>query len=249
MRIARALALAGIDSRRKCEEHIRNGEVTVNGRTVLDLGRQVDPEKDAIAFRGRLLLIQEAVYYLFFKPEGCVTTSQDAHASKTVFDLLPSKLVRGAHNPKAGRTRVFPVGRLDKDSSGLLLFTNDGNLANHLMHPRYGVERWYEVRLDRPLASKDQLHLLKGVRLSDGWARAEKVHSLSRKVLRLMLREGRNREVRRIFEALGYEVERLCRIGFGPLRLERLVPGEGRYLSKKEIADLKAGAGFPRVSV
>lgn len=239
MRIARALAMAGIDSRRKCEEYILRGDVKLNGQVIRDLGRQVDPENDEIVFRGRVLQFDAPVYYLLHKPAGYTTTASDPHADKTVFDLLPAKLVPRTGKVMPSRTRVFPVGRLDRNSTGLLLFTNDGDLANHLIHPRYGVAKWYEVRIDRALDPRDSRRLLKGVRLEDGMAHAEKIHSLSKRVHRILIREGRNREVRRLFDALGYEVVELCRIAFGPLLIGRMPEGTGRFLNGKEVRLLK----------
>ncbi len=244
MRIARAMALAGIDSRRKCETHIAAGQVTVNGEVVQDLGRQVDPEKDEILFRGRLLHFEKCVYYVLNKPEGYTTTASDPYAEKTVFDLLPVKLVPKTGKPMPSRTRVFPVGRLDKNSTGLLLFTNDGDLANHLIHPRYEVGKWYEVRLDRALDPRDRGRLLKGVPLEEGPAVAEKVRMLSKRNLQVLIREGKKREIRRIFDALGYEVVRLCRIAFGPILLGALPEGQGRFLAKHEIVKLREAAGL-----
>lgn len=239
MRIARAMALAGIDSRRKCEEFIRQGEVCVNGEVARDLGRQVDTENDEITFRGRMLHFEKHIYYVLHKPTGYVTTAADPFAKKTVFDLLPSRLVPRTGKPMASRTRVFPVGRLDKDSSGLLLMTNDGELANRLIHPRYGVGKWYQVRLDRALDPRDARRLLSGVRLEDGPAKAEQIRNVSRRVLRVLIREGRNREVRRLFEAIGYEVVELCRVAFGPLILGDIPSGSGRLLNNLEIRRLK----------
>lgn len=242
MRIARALALCGIDSRRKCEVHVRNGAITVNGEIVRDLGRQIDPEKDEILFRGRSLESQKRIYFILHKPAGFTTTASDPHAEKTVYELLPRTLVRGTRRPDSGHTRVFPVGRLDRNSTGLLLFTNDGELANHLMHPRFAVGKWYEVRLDRTLDPRDGHKLLSGITLENDVAKAERLHKLSRRVLRLLIREGRKREVRRIFEKLGYEVLGLCRIAFGPLTLENLAPGRGRFLTPREVSQLKDSA-------
>lgn len=239
MRIARALALAGIDSRRKCEVHVRNGAVRVNGQVVRDLGRQVDLEKDQILFRGRPLECPWSVYFILNKPAGYTTTAQDPHAEKNVYDLLPRSLVRASRDPQSGRTRVFPVGRLDKDSTGLLLFTNDGELANRMTHPRYGVGKWYEVRLDRAWDPRDGKRLLAGVRLEEGIAKAEKFQPLSRRVIRLLIREGKKREVRRLFEKLEYKVVGLCRIALGPLTIQNLPSGRGRFLTPQETDRLK----------
>ncbi|MBI3314046.1 MAG: rRNA pseudouridine synthase [Candidatus Omnitrophica bacterium] len=245
MRIARALALGGIDSRRKCEIHVRNGAVTVNGEVVRDLGRQVDPDQDVIMFRGRMVDAKtNYVYFLLNKPEGYTTTAYDPHAEKTVYDLLPKTLIAGSRQPKASRTRVFPVGRLDKNSTGLLLMTNDGELANRLTHPRYEVGKWYEIKLGRALDPRDRGRLLKGVELEDGLAKAEKVRMLTKRNLQLLIREGKKREVRRIFEALGYEVIRLCRVAFGPLMLGSTLPGRGRFLTKAEIRELQIATGL-----
>ena len=235
MRIARALALAGIDSRRKCEAYILEGSVTVNGEVVRDLGRQVDLETDEIFFRTKPVQFEKFVYYILNKPKGYTTTAGDLHARKTVFELLPTTLVAKTNRPGPSRIRVFPVGRLDKDSTGLLLFTNDGELAHRLIHPRFGVIKWYEVRLGRALEPQDVPKLLKGVTLEEGLAKVQALKRLSRRVLRVSLAEGKNREVRRIFEKLGYEVVDLCRIAFGPLILENLLPGRGRFLTPSEV--------------
>ncbi len=239
MRIARALALSGIDSRRKCEGYILRGDIKLNGEVIKDLGRQVDPEQDEILFRGRPIQWEARVYYAINKPKGYTTTAADPFAKKTVYELLPARLVPKTGKPMPARTRVFPVGRLDKDSSGILLFTNDGDLANHLTHPRYGVGKWYQVKLDKSLDPRDGSRLLKGVELEDGTASAERLHSLSKRNHRVLIREGRNREVRRMFEALGYEVIDLCRIAFGPIVLGEMPLGSGRFLSKREVEMLK----------
>ena len=229
MRIARALALAGIAARRKCEVFILEGLVTVNGETVRDLGRQVEPDKDEIRFRGKPLSSEPPVYFLLHKPAGYTTTASDPHAEKTVFELLPPEI----------KARLFPVGRLDRDSTGLLLFTNDGDLANRLTHPRYGVGKWYEVTLDRPLDPRARARVLRGVPLEEGPARAERVEAVSARTVRLLLREGRKREIRRIFQQVGYRVEALCRTDFGPLKLGSLPPAKGRMLTPPEVAQLK----------
>lgn len=134
---------------------------------------------------------------------------------------------------------MFPVGRLDRDSTGLLLFTNDDDLANWLIHPRYGVGKWYEVTLDRPLDPRARARVLRGVPLEEGPARAEKVEAISARTVRLLLWEGRKREIRRIFQQVGYRVEALCRTDFGPLKLGNLPPAKGRPLTPAEVAQLK----------
>ncbi|MBP9864799.1 MAG: rRNA pseudouridine synthase [Candidatus Omnitrophica bacterium] len=239
MRISRALALGGLDSRRKCEAHVLNGAVTVNGEVVKDLGRQVDPEQDTICFRGRMLHFGRSTYYLLNKPEGYTTTAADVHAAKTVFELLPRQLTSSTRQPQSGRIRVFPVGRLDRESSGLLLFTNDGEVANRLTHPRYGIGKWYEVRLHRPFEPNDRARLFEGIRLVDGLAKVEKLIVTSRRVVRLLIREGKKHEVRRIFDALDYGVVRLTRLAMGPLTLGSLPQGTGRFLKVPEIAALR----------
>ena len=245
MRIAKALALAGVDSRRKCEAHVLAGKVSVNGQTVLDLGRQVDPDHDAVIFDGKRVLFEKPVYFLLNKPVGYTTTADDPHAEKTVYDLLPPKLVPAGSHARTDRTRVFPVGRLDKDSTGLLLFTNDGELANRLTHPRYEVAKWYEAELDRTLEAPDRERLLRGVRLEEGPARAERVQTLSSKLVRVMIREGKKREIRRMFEAVGYRVTALCRIAFGPLEIGNLQAGRGRFLTTREVEQLRqSGSDF-----
>ncbi len=239
MRIARALALAGIDSRRKCEEHIKNGAVTVNGEVIQDLGRQVDPEKDLICFRGRPATFGKFVYFILNKPAGYTTTASDPHAKKIVYELLPRVLVAGSRQPKQTHTRVFPVGRLDRDSTGLLLFTNDGDLANRLMHPRYKIGKWYQVKLNRAFDLRDGKHLRRGVELEEGIARVQKFRPLTRRTLQVLIAEGKKREVRRIFEMLGYEVYELMRVAFGPIVLGNLPLGAGRYLTNEEVIRLR----------
>jgi 23S rRNA pseudouridine2605 synthase len=244
MRISKALALAGINSRRKCEELVSAGHIRVNGEVVRDLGRQVDFEKDEILFHGRPIQFEKYVYYIINKPVGYVTTASDPYADKTVFDLLPAQLVPKTQKPMPNRTRVFPVGRLDKNSSGILMLTNDGELSNRLIHPRYEMAKWYEARLDRALDPRDRAKLFKGVVLRDGIAKAEKVRMLSKRNIQLLIREGKKREVRRIFAAMDYEVVHLCRIAFGPVMLGNMPFGHGRFLSKAEVALLKEAAGM-----
>ncbi len=241
------MASAGIAARRKCEAFVLEGLVTVNGETVRDLGRQVEPGKDKILFRGRQLSFkEEPVYFLLHKPAGYTTTASDPHAERTVYELLPPEFraASGGSKPLGSQRRLFPVGRLDRDSTGLLLFTDDGDLAHRLTHPRYGVAKWYEVTLDRPLDPRDRAKVMRGVALEEGPARAEEVKPVSGRTVRLLLREGKKREIRRMFHQVGYQVQTLCRISFGPLKLGNLPSGQGRLLTPQE-----ARALGPRVLV
>ncbi len=244
MRIARALATAGLGSRRKCEELVTNGAISVNGEVVYDLGRQVDFEQDAIAYRNKVLSLAPRIYYLLNKPEGYVVTAQDEHAKKTVFDLLPRQLVASTRQASSNRVRVFPVGRLDKDSSGLLLMTNDGELANRLIHPRYHVEKWYRVRLHRAWQSRDRVKALEGFHSYDGFLRLEEVRPISPRMVLVELREGKKRQIRRVFQRLEYSVLQLQRFSFGPLKIGTLMPGQGRFLTSYEARRLRELVGL-----
>ena len=239
MRIAHALASAGLGSRRKCEVFVTNGAISVNGEIVRDMGRQVDFTKDTILYRGKVLAAAPHVYYLLNKPEGYVVTAQDIHAKQTVFDLLPRHLVNATRQSSTNRVRVFPVGRLDKDSSGLLLMTNDGDLANRLIHPRFHVEKWYEVKLSRAWAPQDRNKVLNGFHSYDGILKLEDVKPISTRGLLVELREGKKRQIRRVFKRYNYEVIYLNRISFGPLKLGKLTLGKGRFLTTFEAHELR----------
>ncbi len=239
MRIAHALATAGLGSRRKCETFVTNGAISLNGEVVYDLGRQVDLEKDTILYRGKVLQAAPHVYYILNKPEGYVVTAQDIHAKQTVYDLLPRHLVNATRQSGTNRVRVFPVGRLDKDSSGLLLMTNDGELANRLIHPRYHVEKWYEVKLGRAWEPADRPKVLNGFHSYDGLLKLEEVRPVSKRGLMVELREGKKRQIRRVFKYHGYDVVYLNRVSFGPLKLGNLLPGRGRFLTSFEAQELR----------
>lgn len=245
MRIARALALAGIDSRRKCEEIVSSGLVTVNGKIVRNLAQQVDTAVDDVRIRGSRVKPQQRVFYLLHKPVGYTTTVSDRFAKKTVFELLPRKLGAGNRGPAQHTRRVFSVGRLDRDSSGLLLFTNDGEMSNRLLHPRYGVSKWYAVVLDKPLTVEAAQKLMRGVFLEEGKARAEKVKGVGRKKISLMIREGKKREVRRICRKVGFKVLALHRTSFGSLKLGSLTVGQGRFLTDAEVRELEKDTAGP----
>lgn len=233
-RLHKFLAQAGIASRRAAEQLITSGRVSVNGETVTRLGVQVDPERDRVEVDG--VLVQpsgQKLYLVLNKPAGVVTTTRDPWGRPTVMDLVP----------KVGR--LYPVGRLDAETEGLLLLTNDGELANRVMHPRYGCDKEYRA-LVRGVPSEEALEELRsGVQLDDGVARAVRVEVAERapggrQWLRLTLREGRKREVRRMLAAVGLPVEYLQRVRIGPLKLGELPVGKARPLSRSEVAALYA---------
>lgn len=235
-RVQKVLAAAGQGSRRACERLIAEGRVTVNG-VLATLGDKADPAHDVIAIDGeRIHVNTDLVYLLLNKPPGVVTTAHDPEGRPTVLDLVPP-------NP-----RVFPVGRLDIDTAGLLLLTNDGELANRITHPRYEIEKAYMVQVRGPVPKKTLHQLTKGVELEDGLARARsadlKVADQNRSLLELVLTEGRKREVRRMIDAVGLELEALVRTRVGPIRLGDINPGKVRPLNSKEVRQLYAAVGL-----
>ena len=231
VRLNRYLAASGVCSRRAADQMILTEDVKVNGSPVTELGTKIDPNVDRVTVRGRRVVPStEVIFIALNKPRGYVTTMKDERGRKCVRDLVNGV---GA--------RVFPVGRLDKDTEGLLLFSNDGFAAHRLMHPSFGVEKVYRATLDKPLSSKGLTDLRKGVELKDGVARVTRVRRLQKEggVLELTIREGRKREVRRIFTELGARVTRLQRIRFGPVGLGKLPKGKWRRLSRAEVDQIR----------
>lgn len=231
-RVQKVLAAAGIGSRRACEELIAAGRVTVDGKTVT-LGAKADPTADVITVDGeRVHTNPTLVHLLLNKPPGYVTTVNDPEGRPTVMDLVPP-------NP-----RVYPVGRLDRDTEGLLILTNDGELANRLAHPRYEVEKTYVAQIRGALKRQATRQLLDGVQLEDGPARARSVrelgHAEDKSLVELIIAEGRKREVRRMLAAVGLHVERLARVKVGPLPLGDISPGKFRPLTGAEVRRLYA---------
>lgn len=237
-RLQKVLANAGIASRRKCEELIVAGRVSVNGRVVTELGTKVDPERQRITVDGKPIeIVTNKIVILMHKPTACITSVSDPEGRKTVMDYLPEKFAR-----------VFPVGRLDYDTSGLLLLTNDGELAHRLMHPSHELDKVYRVTVVG-MPEKDVLkQLQEGIELEDGKTSPAKVqvlrHHPQESVLELTIHEGRNRQIRRMMEAVGYPVKRLKRVKFGPLTLKRVGPGHWRELDQVENNELYASVGL-----
>lgn len=235
-RLQRALARCGFGSRRACEELVRAGRVSVNGR-VSTLGDRVDPQADRMEVDGHVVPLHPGnVYYAFHKPAGVVTTLRDPRARNDLAGYLPPG------------ERVFPVGRLDQATEGLLLLTNDGELANRLMHPRHGVEKEYLADVSGAPTDRRLARIRRGVELDDGPAKAISVRAVGRSAggggVRVVMGEGRKREVRRLLAAVGLPVRRLVRIRVGPLKLGRLPPGEVRALSAEEVRALYRAAGL-----
>jgi 23S rRNA pseudouridine2605 synthase len=229
MRINRFLAASGLGSRRSCEELILTGSVTINGKVCQNLATEVS-EEDFVKVGSRRILPEKHLYILLHKPRGYLCTAADTHDRHTIFELLPPKW-----------PRLFHVGRLDRDSEGLLILSNDGDLGLHLTHPRYKIEKEYEVLLDHPYKGAiDTPKLLRGVSIEGGRARAESVRQLSPVLLRIVLRQGMKRQIRQMLYKVGYEVERLIRIRIGPLRLTELRAGEWRALTAAEVKELQS---------
>ena len=255
-RLQKVLAASGVASRRASETLIAAGRVTVNGK-VATLGAQVDPDKAVIAVDGRVIGAAAASEYLLLhKPAGVTSTVRDRHASRTVLDLLPTALV-----PEGAR--LYPVGRLDQDSEGLLILTNDGGWADRVLHPRHGVEREYAIGLRQPLTGEQVAALQAGIELEEGMATITGLRSTTeietRRLVALLapppgelawyraiLAQGWKRQLRRMFGAVGAPIDRLVRVRIGPVRLDDLPSGRARRLRAPEIRGLASGAGTSR---
>ena len=234
VRLNKFIANSGVCSRREADTLIQAGVVTVNGEVVTELGTKVNIFTDDIRFNGERLKGEEKVYIVMNKPKGFVTTASDPHAEKTVVDLV-----------KNCPTRVYPVGRLDKNTTGVLMLTNDGEIAERLTHPSYDKKKIYQVALDKPLSQEDFDRILSGVVLTDGEVSADELEYIDpndKRKLGIEIHSGKNRIVRRIFETLGYNVKALDRVYFAGLTKKGLKKGEWRYLTEGETNILKMGA-------
>jgi 23S rRNA pseudouridine2605 synthase len=230
VRLAKYLSHAGVASRRVAEALVREGRVTVGGEVATDPAVDVD-ETSRVAFDGELVAPETTVVYALNKPRGVVSTVRDTHGRPAVVSLVP------------GGRRLYPVGRLDADTTGLILLTNDGELANLLTHPRYEVPKTYRAVVEPALMGEGALRRLRaGVELDDGPTAPARVRQLRPSVLEITIREGRKRQVRRMCEAVGHRVVSLERVAFGPLRLGRLLEGGHRRLTKAEVEHLRAAA-------
>jgi 23S rRNA pseudouridine2605 synthase len=231
VRLAKFLSSNGVASRREAERIIRAGRVSIGGELVRDPARDVD-DGDPVALDGRAVRVErERVVYALNKPAGVVSTARDTHGRPTVVSLVPSS------------PRLYPVGRLDIDTTGLILLTNDGELANRLTHPSFEVPRTYQARLTRAPVSDDAIaKLRRGVTLDDGVTAPARVRRLAPDTIELTIHEGRKRQVRRMCEAVGHRVLKLERVAFGPLRLGTIRPGAHRRLTPAEVRRLTLSA-------
>ena len=232
MRLNKFLAACGIASRRKCDELIFSGKVKVNGNVVTSPGFNVDHEKDVITVNGEYVVRPEKIYIAINKPEGVLCSLKDDFNRKIITDLIPDI-----------KERVYPVGRLDYNTEGLILLTNDGELANRLIHPKYKVEKTYHV-LIKGYISKDELKKLEnGMTLEENEKLLPakcKILNISKKtsLLEIIIKEGKKRQIRRMFQQLGYEVKKLRRVKFGPIKLGKMKKGEWKFLTKNEVKNL-----------
>ena len=232
MRLNRYIAMSGASSRREADELIASGQVSVNGIVVTELGTKIKPG-DEVRLNNKVLRGEKKVYIIMNKPKGYVTSIEDPHADKTVMDLLG----------QAVNERVYPVGRLDKNSLGVLLITNDGDLTTRLTHPSYSKKKIYQVSLDKALTRTDMQSIADGIMLEDGEIYADEISYVkeNKKEIGIEIHSGRNRIVRRIFEHLGYRVTKLDRVYFAGLTKKNLKRGAWRFLSPREVEMLMSG--------
>ncbi|WP_286746597.1 MULTISPECIES: pseudouridine synthase [Roseivirga] len=230
MRLNKYIANSGLCSRREADKLIEQGEITVNGKAITEMGFQVQ-KNDVVRHAGKVLKPEKPVYVLLNKPKGYITTTSDPEGRKTVMELVKN----------ACTEQIFPVGRLDRTTTGLLLFTNDGDLAKKLTHPSGNIRKIYQVTLDKPLTKNDFIAIVEGFELEDGPVRVDDLAILdaTKTVIGIEIHMGRNRIVRRIFEHFGYRVEKLDRTVFASLTKKDLPRGKWRFLSEKELRSLK----------
>jgi 23S rRNA pseudouridine2605 synthase len=231
IRLNKFLSTAGVASRRTADRMIEEGRVQINGKVVTSLGVKIDPRKDMVFVNGKqAVILDDTVYIVLNKPNDSITTARDERGRTTVMEYVKV------------RERVFPIGRLDRKTTGVLLLTNDGEIANKLMHPKNQIKKAYRASLNQPLTTDHAKRLAEGIRLSDGKTKPAEVFSIpggKNKIIGVVIHEGRNRQVHRMFEALGYEVTKLDRVAYADITYEGLERGGWRYLTKGEMKRLK----------
>jgi len=234
IRLNKYISNSGMCSRRTADEYIARGWVVVNGKIIKEMGYKVQPGDD-VRFKGEKIWPEKKVYIIMNKPKNLITTSDDPQGRKTVYSLFKPPL----------DIRVYPVGRLDRMTTGVLLFTNDGQLTKQLTHPKYNKKKIYQVTIDKPLTHKDLETIAGGITLDDGVIAADAIHYLNnddKRHIGIEIHSGRNRIVRRIFETLGYQIVKLDRVYFAGMTKKGLTRGHWRYLTDKEISILKRGS-------
>ncbi len=235
IRLNKYISNTGLCSRREADKLIQDGNISVNGKITTELGTKINT-KDIVRYNGKVLQKEKKVYVLLNKPKDFITTSNDPFSRKTVMNLVDT----------ACDERIYPVGRLDRNTTGVLLLTNDGDLAKKLSHPSYNIKKIYHVFLDRPPAEEDLIKISKGLKLEDGFIKADNIGypvPEDKRQIGLELHSGRNRIVRRVFESLGYTVVKLDRVSFAGLTKKNLKRGKWRYLTNKEISWLCMTSG------
>ena len=239
IRINRYLSMCGVASRRKADEMVLEGKVEINHVIVRDLGTKIDPQRDKVYINGKQIVqVHDFVYLVMNKPKDTITTLSDERGRTTVMSLVRSK------------HRVYPVGRLDRNTTGVLLFTNAGEFANRLMHPKFEIQKSYLVTCETAVKAEHVEQLRKGMRIEDGKTAAAEVYVMPHskgKEIGIIIHEGRNRQVRRMFEAFGYVVKKLDRVAYGPVTKEGLARGATRSLTRPEVRKLKELTGMPDV--
>lgn len=236
MRLNRFIAQAGVCSRREADTLIQEGKVKVNDKVVKQMGMKIIPDRDKVSYLGQVLEPENKVYVLLNKPKNFITTTNDPEGRRTVLELVKT----------ATTERIFPVGRLDRNTTGLLLLTNDGDLTKKLTHPSHEVKKLYHASLDKDLTEEHMEMLRKGIELEDGLAKADKIRYVAGKgpnEVGIELHSGRNRIVRRMFEALGYDVIHLDRVMIGSLSKKDVPRGKWRHLKTKEVSFIKMQVG------
>jgi 23S rRNA pseudouridine2605 synthase len=226
IKISKFLSEAGIASRRKAETLVTRGLIFINGKKTTNVATRIDPETDKVTYDGKTASVQKMVYYLLNKPVGYTSTTEDIHAQKLITELVPKTL------------KVWPVGRLDKYTSGLILLTNDGQLTLKLTHPRYRVEKEYEIVTEHPMPESEIESIQRGIKLEDGFIKPDRFEKTDEKAYRIIIHSGKKHVVRRLIEKTGSSVVQLKRIRIGFLTLGKLKAGQWRPLTEKEIKNL-----------
>ena len=237
IKISKYLAQCGVASRRKAEELVLDGQISVNGKTMTNVALRIDPDRDAVIFKGLRIKPQTKVYYLLNKPIGYTSTTEDPHADKLVTGLVPK-------NPE-----VYPVGRLDKNTSGILLLTNDGALTQKLTHPSFEIKKEYAIATNQPLSNFEIKTIQNGVTLEDGFIKPDKFEEISSGNYRIVIHSGRKRVVRRVIEVIGKRVAQLHRDRFADLTLGDLKSGQWRKLTNEEVKKLQSDNTAPKKQI